>query len=114
SPSPSPEPTEEATQEPSGQPNLEAARAAQVAGFNARGAGDFNTALAKAEEALAACGGSKELNPCGYAPFKKGAALNGLGRSEEAIPILEQRLNEFGDNERGEVKKELKDARKKA
>ena len=63
---------------------------------------------------MAACGGSKELNPCGYALFEKGAALNGLGRSEEAIPILEQRLNEFGDNERGEVERELRDARKKA
>ncbi len=114
SPSPSPEPTEEATQEPSGEPNLEAAAAAQVAGFNARRAGDFETALAKAEESLQACGGSKELNPCGYALFEKGAALNGLGRSEEAIPILEQRLNEFGDNERGEVERELRDARKKA
>jgi serine/threonine-protein kinase len=113
-PTPSPEPTEEATQEPSGEPDLQAAQAAQVAGFNARRAGDFETALAKAEEALQACGGSKELSPCGYALFEKGAALNGLGRSEEAIPILEQRLNEFGDNERGEVKRELNDARKKA
>ena len=113
-PTPSPEPTEEATQEPSGEPDLRAAQAAQIAGFNARQAGDFETALAKAEEALQACGGAKELSPCGYALFEKGAALNGLGRSEEAIPILEQRLNEYGDNERGEVERELRDARKKA
>ena len=29
-------------------------------------------------------------------------------------PVLEQRLNEFGDNESGEVERELRDARKKA
>ena len=39
--------------------------------------------------------------------FEKGAALNALGRPEEAIPILEQRLNDYGDNERGEVQREL-------
>jgi serine/threonine-protein kinase len=114
SPSPSPDPTEEATQAPSGEPDLQAATQLQVEGFNARRAGDFETALAKAEEALQACGGAKELSPCGYALFEKGAALNGLGRSEEAIPILEQRLDEYGDNERGEVERELKDARKNA
>ena len=113
-PTASPEPTEDPTQEPSGEPNLEAAQRAQLEGYNARRAGDFETALAKADEALQACGGAKELSPCGYALFEKGAALNGLGRSEEAIPILEQRLNEYGDNERGEVERELRDARKNA
>jgi eukaryotic-like serine/threonine-protein kinase len=111
---PTEEPTQEPTQEASGEPDLQAAQQLQIEGFNARRAGDFETALAKAEEALQACGGAQELSPCGYALFEKGAALNGLGRPEEAIPILEQRLNQYGDNERGEVERELRDARKKA
>ena len=46
----------------SGEPNLRAATAAQIAGYNARRAGDFETALAKSEEALQACAGSKQLS----------------------------------------------------
>ena len=110
-PSPSPQPTEAA---PSGEPDLAAARALQLEGFNARRAGDYETALAKARAAQQACGSSKELSPCGYALFEEGAALNALGQPEAAIPILERRLAEYGDNERGEVERELRDARKKA
>ena len=55
-----------------------------------------------------------QLDPCGYALFEVGAALNALGRPEEAIAPLEQRLEQYGDNSSGEVKDELKSARKAA
>ena len=112
---PTPEPTPEDTPEaPQGEPDLKAAQAAQLEGYNARRAGDFQTALAKAQEAQKLCAGSKELSPCGYAVFEEGVALVALGQPEAAIPILERRLNEFGDNESGEVRKALRDAKKAA
>lgn len=112
---PTPEPTPEETPDaPQGEPDLDAATKAQLEGYNARRAGDFQTALAKAQEAQRLCAGSKELSPCGYALFEEGAALIGLGQPEAAIPILERRLNEFGDNESGEVRKALRDAKKAA
>ena len=52
-------------------------------------------------------------NPCGFALFEIGAALNALGRPDEAIALLEQRLELYGDNSAGEVKDELKKARKR-
>ncbi|MDA0185824.1 hypothetical protein OJ997_36305, partial [Solirubrobacter phytolaccae] len=112
---PTPEPTPEDTPEaPQGEPDLQAAQAAQIEGYNARRAGDFQTALTKAQEAQKLCAGSKELSPCGYALFEEGAALVGLGQPEAAIPFFERRLNEFGDNESGEVRKALRDAKKAA
>ena len=66
----------------------------------------YETALAKARAAQQACGNSKERSPCGYALFEEGAALNALGQPEAAIPILERRLAEYGDNESGAVKRD--------
>ena len=83
-------------------------------GFNARQAGDYEQALALNQQALEACGDTVRLDPCGYALFEVGAALNALGRPDEAIPPLEQRLEQYGDNSSGEVKNELKSARKAA
>jgi tetratricopeptide (TPR) repeat protein len=107
-----PEPT--ATAEPSGGTDLERAAQLQVQGFNARRAGDYEQALALSQQALDACGDTKQLSPCGYALFEVGAALNALGRPDEAIPYLEQRLEQYGDNSSGEVKAELKAAKKAA
>jgi eukaryotic-like serine/threonine-protein kinase len=110
-------PTQTATPKPppsGGKPDLAQARRLQVQGYNARQGGDYQKDLELAQQALNACGNSKELDPCGYALFEKGLALNRLGRSEEAIPVLQQRLARFGDNNGGEVGKELKDAQKKA
>jgi tetratricopeptide (TPR) repeat protein len=47
-----------------------------------------------------------------YALYNLGTSLNRSGQSAEAIPFLEKRLN--WPNQRGVVKKELKDARKNA
>lgn len=121
-----PEPTREATPEPTatatatatpesgGGTDLERAAQLQVQGFNARRAGDYEQALALSQQALDACGDTKQLSPCGYALFEVGAALNALGRPDEAIPYLEQRLEQYGDNSSGEVKRELKAAKKAA
>jgi tetratricopeptide (TPR) repeat protein len=112
-PEPTATATPEPTQEPSGAPDLERAADLQLQGFNARQAGNYEQALALAQQALDACGDAKQLSPCGYALFEFGAALNALGRHEEAIPYLEQRLEQYGDNSAGEVKREL-DAAKEA
>ncbi|MDA0172403.1 hypothetical protein OJ998_25085, partial [Solirubrobacter taibaiensis] len=112
---PTPEPTPEETPEaPSGEPDLKAAQAAQLEGYNARQGGDFQTALTKAREAQQLCAGSKELSPCGYALFEEGVALIGLGQPEAAIAPLQRRLDEFGDNDSGEVRRALRDAKKAA
>ena len=112
---PTPEPTPaETPEEPSGEPDLKAAQAAQLEGYNARRAGDFQTALTKAREAQQLCAGSKELSPCGYALFEEGVALIGLGQPEAAIAPLQRRLDEFGDNDSGEVRRALRDAKKAA
>jgi serine/threonine-protein kinase len=97
-----------------GSPDLAQARSLQLAGFNARRAGDYSTALAKAKAALAACGSTHQLDPCGYALFEEGAALNRGGDPAGAIPILQQRLSSYGDNASGEVSKELQDAQARA
>jgi hypothetical protein len=110
------EPTATATAEPTSEapagPDLDRARQLQVQGFNARQAGDYEQALALNQQAIEACGDTVQLDPCGYALFEIGAALNALGRPDEAIAPLEQRLEQYGDNSGGEVKDELKKARK--
>jgi serine/threonine protein kinase len=111
-----PEPTATATATPTETPppaagtNLAAARRLQLQGFNARQSGNFEGALAASAAALKACGDAHELNPCGFALYEVGAALIGLGRNEEAVPYLERRLNEYGDNSSGEVQKALDEA----
>ena len=95
------------------QADLDKARQLQLAGFNAR-----NRRLREGPPALPA--GDRLLRqlqrdrPCGYALFEKGLALNRLGRPDEAIPVLQDRLQRFGDNPDGEVSKELKAAKKAA
>jgi serine/threonine-protein kinase len=123
---PEPTPEETATPEPTDTPegdgggggggpvDLDKARQLQVQGYNARLAGDYGQALTLSEQALDACGNSNELDPCGYALFEKGAALNRSGKPDEAIPVLQERLDRFGDNSAGEVAKELRAAKKAA
>ena len=110
---PTPTPTATETPPPAApaEPNLARARQLQLQGYNARQAGDFDGALAASSQALKACGDAHALDPCGYALYEVGAALNGLGRYDEAIPYLERRLSEYGDNSSGEVQKALDEAR---
>jgi eukaryotic-like serine/threonine-protein kinase len=98
----------------SGAPDLKQAAALQLAGYNARQAGDYATALEKSRAALAACGDAHQLSPCGYALYEEGVALNRSGDSAAAIPILQQRLDQYGDDGTGSVAKELRDAQKRA
>ncbi len=70
-------------------------------GYNARLAGDYDKSLDLSQQAIDACGNSNELDPCGYALFEKGLALNRSGKPDEAIPVLEERLDRFGDNPPG-------------
>jgi serine/threonine-protein kinase len=107
-----PEPTAESTPEATGAPDLGRAAQLQVQGFNANNAGNYERGLALSEQALEACGGAKQESPCGYALYEKGRALNGLGRPDEAIPVLQQRLDLYGPNK--DVERELKAAQKAA
>ena len=116
-----PEPTATATEtpaptetpdQPSGGTDLDRAADLQLQGYNARLAGDYDQALALSTQALDACGDTRQLSPCGYALYEVGAALNALGRPDEAIPYLQQRLDQYGPNK--DVEKELKAAEKAA
>ena len=115
------EPTATATETPAptetpdasaGGTDLDRAADLQLQGYNARVAGDYEQALALSTQALEACGDTQQLAPCGYALYEVGAALNALGRPDEAIPYLQQRLEEYGPNK--DVEKELKAAEKAA
>jgi serine/threonine-protein kinase len=109
-----PEPTDTPAPSGGGEVDLDQARELQLQGYNARLAGDYPKALDLSEQALEACGNSNEMDPCGYALFEKGLALNRSGDPDAAIPVLEERLDRFGDNAAGEVAKELKAAKKAA
>ena len=86
---PTPEPTPEttATPEPSGEVDLDRAADLQLQGFNARQAGDYEQALTLSQQALEACGDAQQLDPCGYALYEVGAALNALGRPGRGDPV---------------------------
>jgi len=99
------------TPAPAAGTDLAAARRLQLQGYNSRQSGDFAGALAASSSALKSCGDARRLDPCGFALYEVGAALIGLGRNQEAIPYLERRLNEYGDNSAGEVQKALDQAR---
>jgi eukaryotic-like serine/threonine-protein kinase len=109
---PAPQPQPEPQPPPTGAPDLDRASDLQLQGYNARRAGDHETALQRSQQALEACGEERPLSPCGYALFEVGRALNRLGRPADAIPYLEQRVA-YGDGS-NEAQAELEDARSKA
>ena len=75
-------------------------------------AGDYARAIPLLERAVAAFPtGSTDLT-LAYALYNLGRSLRLAGRPDEAIPILERRL-EFS-NQRGVVKRELEAARRAA
>lgn len=77
-------------------------------GFALIQAGEYEAAVPKLEEAVAAFpAGTEDINYA-YALFNLGNALRLSGRPEEAIPILERRLEI--PNQEGEVRKELETA----
>ena len=81
-------------------------------GFNLMNAGDYNGAVAKLQEAVDSFPpGTDDINYA-YALFNLGKSLRLAGRPDEAIPILEQRLEI--PNQTDTVKEELKLAKKDA
>jgi tetratricopeptide (TPR) repeat protein len=67
------------------------ARALQDESTAAMGAGDWERALALAQQALPALQG-RDTTYEGYANYNIGRSLAELGRCEEALPYLERRL----------------------
>jgi serine/threonine-protein kinase len=80
-------------------------------GFDLLKQGNPQAAVTPLQNAVASCEGSSELDPCGYAYYNLGLALNRSGRSDEAIPVLEARMKIWGDNPSGDVQQELDAAR---
>jgi serine/threonine-protein kinase len=76
--------------------DLARATALQRQGNQANQAGDYGRGLEVSRQALDACGGTRQLDPCGYAAYEIGYALNRLGQPDAAIPYLQQRLA-YGD-----------------
>lgn len=88
--------------------NPAAGAALNEEGFALIQAGEYEAAVPKLEEAVAAFpAGTEDLNYA-YALFNLGNALRLSGRPEEAIPVLERRLEI--PNQEGEVRKELETA----
>jgi serine/threonine-protein kinase len=83
----------------------------QARGHNALGRGDVQGALTNLKAAVDACGASTQVDPCAYAMYDYAVALVAAGRAQEAVPVLEARLQRF-DNQNGTVKALLKKARR--
>ena len=116
SPAPVEEPSEsEATEEPT--PAPESGVSADGASLNEQGyaliqAGEYEAAVPVLEEAVAAYPEGSEDLDYAYALFNLGNALRLSGRPEEAIPVLEKRLEI--PNQTGTVEAELQRAREEA
>jgi len=112
-PTATPEPEPTATPEDGGGGGGGDPGALNNEGYAKSQAGDYAGAVPLLAQAVEACGDSAELDPCGYALFNYGVALNRSGRPAEAIPFLERRLENFS-YKRGEVETELAAARQAA
>jgi eukaryotic-like serine/threonine-protein kinase len=110
---PEPEPEPEPAPEPEPEPEPEGTDPATGAALNEEGfgliqAGEYEAAVPVLEQAVAAFPeGSEDLNYA-YALFNLGTALRQSGRPDEAIPILERRLEI--PNQEGRVREELEAA----
>jgi serine/threonine-protein kinase len=101
-----PEPTPEAPQ-----PDEAAASGLNSQGFGLMNAGRYDEAVGPLRQAYDACKGSSALDPCGYAIYNLGRSLRLAGSPDEAVPVLEERLQRFPDNQPGTVEEELALAR---
>jgi serine/threonine protein kinase len=111
---PTSEPTEAPTEAPATPPPATTdgdPAALNATGFERIQAGDYAGAVEPLQGAVDACDGQGPLDPCGYAYYNLGLALNRSGRSDEAIPVLEARMKIWGDNPSGDVQQELDAAR---
>jgi predicted Zn-dependent protease len=100
-PTPTPTPTHTATPTPTPTSTPTTARASgSASSLEAKGhsellAGDYPAAITDLQTAVQACGGSSAVDPCAYAMYDLADALVRSGRPSEAIPILQERLNRF-------------------
>jgi eukaryotic-like serine/threonine-protein kinase len=100
--------TESAPPSDPSQPDPVRGSALNEQGFSLIQAGEYEAAVPILEEAVSSFPEGTEDLDYAYALFNLGNALRLSGRPEEAIPILEQRL-QF-PNQEGEVRKELEAA----
>jgi tetratricopeptide (TPR) repeat protein len=105
-------PQQTATATPQAQ-QPDAGRAAELnaQGFALMNAGRHSEAVAPLQGAYEACKGSDALDPCGFALFNYGRSLRLSGNPDQAVPVLEERIARFPDNQRGTVEQELQLAR---
>ena len=115
-----PTPSPAATPAPTSTPGTataadpEAARPLNDRGFALMRARRYDEAIPQLQRAYELCRGSSQMDPCGYATYNYGAALRRSGNAAAAIPILEERLQRFGDNQYNDVAEELEAARAQA
>ena len=99
--------------EPTGGTDLDRAADLQLQGFNARArrrlrAGARPSPRRRSRPAATRSSSTRAATRC----TRSASPLNALGRPDEAIPYLEQRLDQYGPNK--DVEKELKAAQKAA
>ena len=108
-------PEETATEEPvEAAPPSGDASTLNAQGYELFQAGDYEGSIPYFERSVAACGESASIDPCAYAMYNLGAALNRAGRPDEAIPVLEERLDRWPSDQPETVQAELDDARANA
>ena len=83
----------------------------QAQGHQLLAAGSYDQAIAALSQAVKDCPVT-QTDPCAYAYYDLGHALRLAGRPEEAIPVLETRLQ--NPNQQGTVMAELEAAQKEA
>ena len=103
-------PTAAPTRVPTAEPVAADAAALNAEGFAAIRRGAYTAAIAPLRRAVDACDGGGELDPCGYAYYNLGLALNRSGDGGDAVAFLQTRLKVWGDNATGDVVRELKRA----
>jgi serine/threonine-protein kinase len=102
-----PTPTAAQNQAPTAAPTTAAPTgdpaALNATGFDLLKQGDYAGAIGPLSGAVDACDGQGELDPCGYAYYNLGWALTEVGRTDEALQVLQARMDIWGDNPDGEV-----------
>jgi serine/threonine-protein kinase len=109
-----PEPTVAATEPPATTPAPDTGggdpAALNAQGFELLQAGDYAGAVAPLSDAVDACDGQGPLDPCGYAYYNLGVALLRTGRTDEALQVLQARMDIWGDNSAGDVQQAIDEA----
>ena len=86
----------------------------QARAFSLNNQGNYDEALPVAQRAVELCQGSTDVNPCAYALFEYARSLRATGNPQQAVTVLEERLQRFPDDQRSTVEAELRRARRDA